>query len=157
MKLIDRNLLSGVSDKAKSSARRRMNYNFHETLDATLQRMLNALEPGTYIQPHKHENPDKVESFIVLKGKILVVEFNDEGDVVKSCILSASDGIFGVEIPPRAWHSIAALESGSVVYETKEGPYSPGDDKNFATWAPKEGDPSCADYLRNLLIICNIQ
>ena len=157
MKIIDNELLKKVSKDAILSPRKRMNHNFHDTYEAIVQRLLNALEPGTYVQPHKHENPDKVESFIVLKGKILVVEFNDEGDVVKSCILSASDGIFGVEIPPRAWHSIAALESGSVVYETKEGPYSPGDDKNFATWAPKEGDPSCADYLRNLLIICNIQ
>jgi len=156
MKLIDRNLLSGVSDKAKSSARRRMNYNFHETLDATLQRMLNALEPGTYIQPHKHENPDKVEAFIILTGKILVVEFDNAGNVTDNYILSPNEGCYGAEIPPRTWHCIVALEPESVVYEVKDGPYVPINDKNFAPWAPKEGDPGCQEYLQDLLKRCKI-
>lgn len=157
MQIIDQKLISEVSAQAKSSLRKRMNYNFHETFDAVVQRMLNALEPGTYIQPHKHETPDKVEAFFILRGKILIVEFDNDGDIVKSCVLSASDGVMGVELPPRTWHGVVALESGSVVYEVKEGPYSPLDDKNFASWAPKEGDPAAQEYLKELLHRCNVR
>jgi cupin fold WbuC family metalloprotein len=157
MKLINQKLLSDVSNEAKSSPRKRMNLNFHETLDATLQRMLNALEPDTYVQPHKHENPDKVEAFIILKGKILVVEFDDSGNIKESCVLSAENGSFGAEIQAKTWHCIIALEPESVVYEVKDGPYMPINDKNFATWAPKEGDPECLEYLKNIVRRCNIE
>ena len=157
MKIIDQDLISNIASKAKSSLRKRMNYNFHETLDAIFQRMLNALEPGTYVQPHKHENPDKVEAFIILKGKVLVVEFDDIGNVTKSCVLSVENKTFGAEVAPRTWHCIAALEPGSVVYEAKEGPYSPLNDKNFAPWAPKEGDSNCQEYLNGLLKRCNVR
>lgn len=156
MKIIDHKLLSEVTAKAKTSSRKRMNYNFHETLDAIVQRMLNALEPGTYVQPHKHETPDKVEAFIILKGKILVVEFDDVGNIIQNCILSAENGVLGAELPPRSWHCIVALEPGSVVYEVKDGPYSPINDKNFAPWAPKEGDPDCQEFLNGLLRRCNV-
>ena len=148
---INQDFIQQTSDKAKNSARKRMNYNFHKEDAATLQRMLNAIEPGSYIQPHKHENPDKVEAFFVLKGKMLVVEFNDSGEIVDHIILDASAGNFGCEIPARVWHSIISLESGSVAYEVKDGPYNPLDDKNFAHWAPKEGDENCQEYLQNVL------
>lgn len=157
MKIIGDKLIAEVSSQAKLSLRKRQNYNFHETLDAILQRMLNALEPGTYVQPHKHESPDKVEAFIILKGKVLVVEFDDTGNIKQSCILSAEKQIFGCEIAPKTWHTIAALEPNSVVYEIKEGPYSPINDKNFAPWAPKEEDPDCESYLKDLFNRCNIR
>ena len=57
---INDDLINGVLKKAQSSSRKRTNYNFHKSYDAPLQRMLNAAEPGTYIRPHKHENPDKI-------------------------------------------------------------------------------------------------
>jgi len=78
---INEEFIEITSAKAKTSKRRRMNYNFHKEDSATLQRMLNAMEPDTYIQPHKHEDPDKVEAFFALRGRILVVEFDDEGNI----------------------------------------------------------------------------
>jgi cupin fold WbuC family metalloprotein len=153
---INSTLVHTTIKQAKELPRRRKNFNFHDTLDANVQRMLNALEPGTYVQPHKHENPDKVEAFLILTGKILVVEFNDEGEIVDFTVLSSESGNYGVEIPPRVWHSILALESGTVVYEVKDGPYSVIDDKNFATWAPKEGDEACAIYNQNILKQCGL-
>lgn len=148
---IDKTIVNSTSQKAKESKRRRMNYNFHPTLDDLLQRMLNAIEPGTYIQPHKHENPDKTEVFMVLQGKILVLEFDDVGNIIDKELLDASQGRWATEIPPRTWHTIISLEEGSVAYEIKNGPYSPIDDKNFASWAPKEGDDGVAFYLQNLI------
>lgn len=151
MKKINEDLLLKISEKAKKSVRRRMNYNFHPEDADILQRMLNALEPDTYIQPHKHQNPDKVEVFMVLRGRILVVEFNDEGDITDHLLLDATMGNYAAEIAPRTWHTIVCLEKGTVAYEVKNGPYNPTDDKMFASWAPPEGDPECAAYNANIL------
>ena len=89
MIIINDDFIEPVINKARTSPRRRMNYNFHPQLDDPLQRMLNCLEPGTYIQPHKHENPDKCEAFILLKGKVLVVEFDETGKVRSHTLLEA--------------------------------------------------------------------
>ena len=157
MKIINNELIKNVVSQAKNSPRKRMNHNFHETLDANVQRMLNVLEIETYIQPHKHEDPDKFEAFVILKGKILVVEFDDMGNILSNCVLSAKDGTFGTEIAPKTWHCIVALEPASVVYEVKDGPYSPLNDKNFASWAPKEGDPDCKQYNADLVKRCGLK
>ena len=151
MIIINDNFIKPVIDSAKVSPRKRMNHNFHPQLDDPLQRMLNCLEPGTYIQPHKHENPDKYEAFILLKGKIMVVEFDNYGGLTSYALLEAGTGTYGAEIAPRVFHCIIALEPGSVVYEVKNGPYSPLNDKNFACWAPKEGTKECQTYIEQLL------
>ena len=113
--------------------------------------MLNAMEPDTYFQPHKHENPDKAEVFFVLRGKILIVEFDEKGNIIDYIVLDSKEGNYGVEIPPRTYHTIISLEEGTVAYEVKDGPYNPIDDKNFASWAPKEGDNNAWDYNKKLL------
>ena len=151
MIIINNQFIEPVISKANSSPRRRMNYNFHRQLDDPLQRMLNCLEPDTYIQPHKHEHPDKCEAFILLKGKALVVEFDNDGHIRSHALLETGTGTYGVEIAPRIFHCIIALEPGTVIYEVKNGPYSPIDDKNFASWAPKEGEDGCRMYMENLV------
>ena len=151
MKKIDEKLLNEVSEKAKLSGRRRMNYNFHDRPSDTLQRLLNAIEPYSYIQPHKHEQPDKREIFFALRGRIVVVEFDADGNISDHIVLDPARGNFGAEIPERTFHTIIALDTDSVAYEFKDGPYSPVDDKNFAPWAPKEGDPGVRTYMQALL------
>ena len=79
IKIVSPELLNKVIEKAKNSTRKRLNHNFHDDLADLINRMLNAFEPGTYIQPHKHENPDKREVFIVLRGSLVVVFFNNSG------------------------------------------------------------------------------
>ena len=152
---IDEKFINITSAKAKKSERRRMNYNFHKEASSTLQRMLNAMEPDTYLRPHKHENPDKVEAFFVLRGRILVVEFDDNGNITDHIILDSKKGNYGAEIPPRTWHVIISLEKNTVAYEVKDGPYNPDDDKIFAPWAPAEGDADALEY--NKKIILNLQ
>jgi cupin fold WbuC family metalloprotein len=156
MKYINEQLLNNLSNRAKESARKRMIHNFHDSLDERVHRMLNALELGTYVQPHKHETPDKTEAFIILKGKVLVVIFNDNGEIKEFVLLSAKDGNFGIEIPPRVWHSLIAMEEGSVIYEVKDGPYSVTNDKDFAPWAPREGDANCTEYINSVLKRCKL-
>ena len=147
---INKDLIELIVGKAKQSSRKRMNYNFHSSLDDTFQRMLNCLEPETYCQPHKHENPNKREVFIILTGLAAIVEFDDTGNIIDSIILDSRKGQYGVEIPSATWHTIIALETGTVVYECKDGPYSPINDKNFAPWAPEEGSNEAQKYNETL-------
>lgn len=135
MKNINIELLDRVSEEANKNPRKRMNHNFHENGEELLQRMLNALEPGTYLPPHRHT--EKVEIFLLLRGKIQVLIFDDAGEVVEIKELDPNSGEFGVEIPVGIWHTIFVEESGSVIYEIKEGPYVPGVGVEFAPWAPK--------------------
>ena len=125
MKIIDNNLIDSVVAQAKESPRLRMNYNFHESLDDKCHRLLNALEPGTVVPVHRH--PTKDESFVILRGKIRVNTYNDAGEVTESVVLSPADGKYGVDIAKNVWHGVECLESGSVIFEVKEGPFVPHD------------------------------
>jgi cupin fold WbuC family metalloprotein len=151
LKIVSPELLDELSQKALNSPRKRINHNFHDDLADPINRMLNAFEPGTYLQPHKHENPDKREVFIVLRGSLVVVFFDDSGIPASFIKLDPNNGNFAVEVPVGAWHSLFSLQSGTVIYEVKDGPYVPISDKNFASWAPKESDPASAAYLKNLM------
>ena len=125
MKVIDNNLIDSVVAQAKESPRLRMNYNFHESMDDKCHRLLNALEPGTVVPVHRH--PTKDESFVILRGKIRVNTYNDAGEVTESVVLSLADGKYGVDIAKNVWHGVECLESGSVIFEVKEGPFVPHD------------------------------
>jgi cupin fold WbuC family metalloprotein len=151
MIIIDKNLTDKITEQARRLPRKRKNYNFHRELTDPMNRMLHAMEPGTYVQPHKHENPDKREAFIILKGRVAVVEFDSTGNPVEHFILDPKVGNYGAEIQPRTWHCLIALEEGSLVYEVKDGPYDPSDDKFFAPWAPAEGDAGTEEYKNTLL------
>ena len=121
MKIIDEKLLNEVSVEAKASPRLRMNYNFHQSLEEKCHRFLNAVEPGTEVPIHKH--PTKDESFVVLRGKVKVSTYSDNGSVIESVVLCQEDGCYGVDIPKGVWHNIEAMEPNSVIFECKQGPF----------------------------------
>ncbi|WP_026474801.1 WbuC family cupin fold metalloprotein [Alkaliflexus imshenetskii] len=150
MKLIEQKTIDMVVEEARVSSRKRKNFNYHVHLSDPINRMLNALEPGTYVQPHKHEDPDKREVFVILTGRMGVFIFDDHGNVIETAVLDRDAGVYGIEILPGTWHAVVSLAPGSVVYEVKDGPYEPLSDKNFAAWAPKEGAPEAAAYLASL-------
>ena len=118
--LIDDILLNEITEKAKMSNRLRMNYNFHESLDAKTQRLLNALEPGTILPIHRHRHT--AETYILVRGRINVLFYNDMGGVMNRYELDSTTGKYGVHIPKGQWHSIEVLDS-SVIFEVKDGPY----------------------------------
>ena len=120
MEIIDEKLIKKVTDAAKMSPRLRMNYNFHQSLSDKCHRFLNVLEPGTQIPVHHH--PTKDETVVVLKGKIRVSTYNDNGDVLETCIICQEEGTYGVDIPKNIWHDVECLEP-SVLFECKEGPF----------------------------------
>lgn len=123
MKKIDKELLNKVSQEAKESPRLRMNYNFHEHLDDKAQRLLNALDPGTLLPVHRHRHT--AETYILLRGKIKVLFYNELRELQEEEILSPQEGNYGVHIPAGQWHTLEVLETGSVIFEVKDGPYTP--------------------------------
>ena len=123
MKIIGTALLDEVSAQAKASERLRMNYNFQGSLEDKCHRMLNAVEPGTQVPIHRH--PTKDESFVVLRGKVKVTTYNDDGSVMESVVLCQEEGRYGVDIKKGVWHNLESLETGSVIFECKEGPFVP--------------------------------
>jgi len=153
---IDRKLCDSTIETAKNSSRKRVNFNFHKSEADIVQRMLNAIEPGTYVRPHKHENPDKNEVFLLFAGKALVLEFSDDGNISDSFVLDTEQGNYGVEIGPGKFHTILSLETNTIAYEFKEGPYLPATVKHFAEWAPEEGSNEVETYLAKLIKLSGV-
>lgn len=152
MKIIDQTLLDAVSQKAKENHRLRMNYNFHASMDEPVQRLLNALEPQTYLPPHRHLHAKKQEIFTVLRGAVLTFLFDDQGNITQTIEINPAKGTYGMEIEPDIWHSLVVLESNTVIYEIKEGPFSPIAPEDMAPWAPKPEETEAAQkYICNLL------
>jgi cupin fold WbuC family metalloprotein len=150
MKIIDRQLLDKLSGEAAQSARLRKNLNLHDDYAELCQRLLNAVERGSYIRPHRHLTPPKPETFVLLRGRMAAFIFDEGGDIERCVVLSPAGSTLGLDVPPGVWHSIVSLESGSIFFETKPGPYEPLSDKDWAPWAPPEGSPEAAEFLRGL-------
>lgn len=147
-------LLDELMLQAKNSPRLRAIRCLHRGDWEHCHRMLNALAPGTYVRPHRHDSDHQSESFILLRGKLALLLFDDDGNVEfpQSRILSIENGMFGLDISPRIWHSLVALDY-SVIYEVKghpSGGYVQERDKNFASWAPEEGTFEGDNYLRKM-------
>ena len=121
--LIDEKLLNVVTSKAKVSERLRMNFNLHDSLDAKAQRLLNALEPGTVLPIHRHW--ETAETYIVLRGSIRVLFYNDRKELTNMFDLDPKKKTYGIHIPKGQWHTLEVLESDTVIFEVKDGPYMP--------------------------------
>lgn len=146
---IDLKLLEQTSLKAQHSDRKRINHNFHDYEDA-IQRFLNAIEPESYIRPHRHAEPMRDEIFLVLKGSGAVLIFDRDGTITAIHLLELSLGFWGIDIPGGTYHTIISREKGSVFYEIKQGPFNPEAPKGFAPWAPVEGTEEADTYLQHL-------
>jgi len=138
--------LETLTAAAKASPRRRKNLNFHAADADPAHRLLNAVEPDSYVQPHRHLEPNKDETLVVLRGAFGLVFFDDGGTVTRTAIIRAQGELIGVNIPRGVFHSLVSLESGSVFLEAKAGPYVPATDKELAPWAPAEGDEKAREY-----------
>jgi len=149
VQIIDQGLFQALIERARRSPRLRTNHNFHGSMEENPHRFLNVMARGTYIPPHRHLEPPKAESFLVLAGEIAFFVFDDGGKVTERRVLGR-DAI-GIDIAPGVWHSMAVLSPEAVCYEVKPGPYVATNDKDFAPWAPREGEPGAAAYLERLL------
>jgi cupin fold WbuC family metalloprotein len=150
IQLVTKNLVEHTIARALACPRRRANHNFHADAEANPHRFLNAFVRGTYCAPHRHADPPKPESFIILSGQLAVFIFDDRGAVETHYVLSADHNV-GIDLPPGVWHTLAPLTETAVCFEVKPGPYSVHNDKEFASFAPLEGDAAADAYLQTLL------
>ena len=125
MELINDTLIDQVLVKAQESPRLRMNYNLHEVLEDPVQRLLNVFEVGTMLPIHCHR--DTAETYVVLRGRLRVMFYDEQGVETESVILDPTQGEYGIHMPARQWHTIEVLESGTTIFEVKQGPYRPLD------------------------------
>jgi cupin fold WbuC family metalloprotein len=150
MQGIDEALLDRLLDEARSNPRSRQNFNFHERADHPCQRLLNAVLPAAYIQPHRHLDPDKAEMLVVLRGRLGLVFFDAEGRVTGTSDLRARGPELAVNIPTGVFHTAVALDDGAVVFEAKAGPYRPHAPEERAPFAPADGAAEAPAYLATL-------
>ena len=147
--VIDEHLLTRAKAAAAQSPRKRIILPLHKQGEDLLQRMLNVLQPGTYIRPHRHA-AHRAESIVVLSGAIRYITFNDDGEVLQQIELKAQSAQIGVDTAGGIYHCFIALEPDTVLFEVKPGPYEAANDKEFAPWAPEEYSEGAGEYLTAL-------
>jgi cupin fold WbuC family metalloprotein len=147
MRQIDVAVLDSLTQKAKEVPRKRAHLNFHPELNDPLQRLCVAIEPGSYIRPQQHAEPATCEIFILLRGSAVLLLFDDSGKVTDRVVLSGNGPVFLAEIPERTLHAIASLESGTIFFEVKQGPYAQPKGEHVAAWAPEEGHAAVARFI----------
>ena len=147
MKEINEHLLDSLVEKAKASPRQRAHVNMHPELTDPVQRLCIAMEPGTYVRPHRHADPETWEVLMILRGSLALLLFDEKGTVTERTVISAQGPVAAVEFPQNTWHAPASLEPGTIVFEIKLGPYKAIEEKNFASWASSEGTPEAARLL----------
>jgi len=138
---LDRQLFGRVAAEAGARPRLRCNHNLHQESDP-VQRFLNAMQPGTYVRPHRHRRNRPgagFECFVVLQGAIGLLLLEENGRVWGRERLEAGGPLRGIELAEGILHTLVALEPDSVLLEIKEGPYLPSADKDFLACFPAEG------------------
>ncbi len=148
--VLSRSLVDSAIEPSRTSPRRRITLPLHKSNAELLHRMINVIQPDSYVRPHRHLEPPKAESFLVLRGALAFFTFEEDGRVRDCLSLEAGGEDFGVDISPGLFHGIVALVPDTVFFEAKNGPYAPAHDKTFAPWAPEEGTPEAVSYLQHL-------
>jgi cupin fold WbuC family metalloprotein len=143
MKMLNRESLDALVRQAQDSPRRRAHQTLHVELDDAVQRLAIAMEPETYVRPHRH--PQSWELLTRLRGRFAILFFDEAGTVTLRTELGEDQQ--AIEYPAGAWHSVVSLEPGSVIFEVKRGPYIQPTAADAAAWAPAENEPGTAAAL----------
>lgn len=157
IKVFSTELLDDLVLQAITSPRRRQHRNIHSDYADPCQRFFNAIEPDSYLRPHRHGPAQGVETMIAVRGVMALVVFDEEGKIKHIQRFGAGpqaanpNVATGTEIPPGYWHTVVSLESGSVLLEVKAGPFDPSAPKFPAPWSPEEGTPEANVYLDELI------
>ena len=143
MKQISTRQLDRLTRDAAASPRRRMNLNLHADLADPIQRLAIAMQPETYIRPHRHGQT--WELLTPLRGRFVVLGFDDAGTVIDRLVLGEDAAVS--ETPALGWHAMLSLDDGGVILELKHGPYEPAVEADFAPWSPAPGRSGCAELM----------
>jgi cupin fold WbuC family metalloprotein len=155
MTVFSADCLNELTAQAQGSQRKRQHRNIHESYDDPCQRLFNAIEPGSYIRPHRHAADPRDETVIAVRVSMVLVTFDEQGvvtGIVRFGVDRNGEGLAGgAELPANMWHTVIALEPGCVLLEVKAGPFDPNQPKDLAPWAPDEGSPAALVYLNKLI------
>ena len=155
MKIFDASYFDNLTVQARDNWRQRQHRNIHQSYQEPCQRLFNAIEPSSYIRPHRHATEPSDELLVAIRGAMSLVTFNDLGSVIDVLDFGVYGKLnlmaVGVEIPANIWHTVLAHESGSVLLEVKKGPFNPSASKDLALWATVEGSALASEYLDFLL------
>lgn len=146
-------MLATGFEAARASPRLRVMQPIHRTNTGKVQRLINFMQPGSYVRPHRHTRPHAIETVIVIHGAIALFLFEEDGAVRDGALLRAAHPGCFVDLEPNTWHTLLPLKPDTAAIEIKAGPYDPATDKEFAPWAPAEDHPDAPGYLRMLLSI----
>jgi cupin fold WbuC family metalloprotein len=135
LKQITSQMLDQLAAQAQASPRRRANHNLHEQLPDPIQRLAIAMEPDTYVRPHRHSHT--WELLYPLRGRFVVLHFDEAGTVIARTVLGSESAV--VENPAGMWHAVLSLDPGGVIFEVKHGPYMPIAAEDYAPWSPADG------------------
>lgn len=119
--VIDKRILDDLTEQAKVNPRLRMAYDLRTTPDDNSQRMLSAIEPGTQVPIHRHWKT--TETILCVRGHFLECLYDENGNLTDEIDMIPGGNI--VSVPVGQWHNIKSLESGTVMFEAKDGPYEP--------------------------------
>ncbi|MGE8495886.1 MAG: WbuC family cupin fold metalloprotein [Pseudomonas sp.] len=145
-RFLDQALFRELAEQAAANPRQRQHHNFHQ-MEEPCHRLAVGLQPDTYIAPHRHLSADKAETLLVLKGRLGLLIFSGQGELLERRVLEAGGQSVGVDLPPGVFHALVVLDTDSILFECKAGPYRPLGEGESAPWAPREGDAGVADYL----------
>lgn len=121
--VIDKQILDSLTEQAKVNPRLRQAMDLRNSPEDGSQRMLNALEPGTVMPIHRHKGSS--ETVVIIRGKIKWIFYDDQGRITESTELRSDGDVRMLNVEKGMWHSLVCMESGSVLYESKDGPYHP--------------------------------
>jgi cupin fold WbuC family metalloprotein len=150
MKIITRQLLDDLSAEARQNQRLRKNWNIHPEDGFPSHRLLNAMEPASYIRPHRHLDPLKDETFMIVRGRLGVIVFADDGAVTETILLEEGGETVGVDLPSGCFHTAVSLAEGTIFFEAKAGPYLPLTADELPSWSLDGSDPAAGEYLASL-------
>lgn len=146
LQLLDHKLFDALLQQASQISRKRCAHNLHQSLTENAQRVVIAMLPGSYVQPHLHQAPQPYELCIVLQGSVDMLLFAANGELTERLTLAAGSSQSAVELAAGQYHSLIAAEPGAVFIEIKQGPFEPAAPRYFADWAPAEQDASASDF-----------
>ena len=159
---LSNDLLDGLVRRAEDSVRSRQFFNIHKHHNEPCQRLLNAINIGSYIQPHRHINSKKKELLVALRGKFALITFSDQGELngytffATEKHLDFATNSVGIEMDCECWHTVIAIKPNSVLLEVKEGPFDDAVSKDFAPWAPAPYSDGVDFYIRKLYNFCGV-
>ncbi len=132
--------------EATQSFRRRSHLNVHKDYSEPAQKIFIAMQPDSYIRPHRHRKDG--ESLLAIEGQFEYIEFNDQGEITKRIRFgnSVCENLM-IIVPSMRWHTVLCLQKNAILFEVKNGPFEPFAAKEFSTWAPEENSILAEQYL----------